>query len=302
MQDGLQLRMQREPRRVEGRADDRQKCGEELQGARTPRTRLQQVLRAMHHQTRAQHASKKQLPHQPHAPESPLLSHQPRLVILSLARGAALRRKQLLEGALAPVEQEPPELVRPSDRFRNSLLRDDDALLGLEADAEVRVHGDEVVLGCRLLEDLAHHAPQLSFRRDAAGRQLLVQGIELLHGQLVQDRPRRPQDPLVLRLRLHRARGRCRRGRRGRPGETLRQLSLCAHGVAEHRAWPGSARGPREGGGANCEGSARGKEHRDGVHQKGSRRDLVVSELALAARPVQGRRGRAPRPRRARGQ
>mmetsp|Transcript_144035 Transcript_144035/g.375073 ORF Transcript_144035/g.375073 Transcript_144035/m.375073 type:complete len:330 (+) Transcript_144035:1138-2127(+) len=244
--------------------------------------RAEQVAGAVHEEPRAEHAAGDELAYKFDIPEGALLSHQLGLlvgeaagrrgVVAAVGRGRGTGLEEAFEGALAPVEQQPSEAIRRAPlRLRGARQ---DAGVGLEAHAEVGVHGDEVVLHGGLLEDLLHEALDVAHGPDAACGKLLIQAVELLDGQLVQDGPGCPHNLRVVRLAgtslatLHRLRrvtlrgpGRwrgARRGaRRGRGGgrrrgrlscgarrrDEIREVGRIAHCVAEHGG--GTARSRR---------------------------------------------------------
>mmetsp|Transcript_190 Transcript_190/g.472 ORF Transcript_190/g.472 Transcript_190/m.472 type:complete len:203 (+) Transcript_190:1171-1779(+) len=137
----------------------------------------------------------------------PLASHCRLLLIMVRAPLASFRYlKKLLKGALALTKQEMAKIAISADCGLEPRI-------GFKPHAKVRVHGHEMVLLCRLLEDLPHQQRHLPWRPDPTCCQLLVQRIKLLHRELVQDgahcashhfvlavlRPRRPHRPAGLR-------------------------------------------------------------------------------------------------------
>mmetsp|Transcript_118449 Transcript_118449/g.342474 ORF Transcript_118449/g.342474 Transcript_118449/m.342474 type:complete len:489 (-) Transcript_118449:145-1611(-) len=114
--------------------------------------------------------------------------------IVDLRRGTQV----VVEGVLALVQEQSLEVdLIPIIVEHISLI---DPLVKL--DAEVGVHLDEVMLGGRLLENLPHKRLDVVLRLDAALQQLAVQGVELLHGQLVEDGLHRAGDRRIAVLLL----------------------------------------------------------------------------------------------------
>mmetsp|Transcript_82422 Transcript_82422/g.238061 ORF Transcript_82422/g.238061 Transcript_82422/m.238061 type:complete len:227 (-) Transcript_82422:673-1353(-) len=152
LEDGLQVRALSECRHIEGRGGHGQEGREGLEGLRALRPRLQQVLGALDQQPGAQHAPDDELPDELHIAQSTLLAEELRLVVQVLVRAARL--EQLFKGALAAVQKQAPELVGP---ILGTVVQGcSDPILRLQADAQVGIHGDEVMLTRRFLEDLAH--------------------------------------------------------------------------------------------------------------------------------------------------
>mmetsp|Transcript_51772 Transcript_51772/g.110754 ORF Transcript_51772/g.110754 Transcript_51772/m.110754 type:complete len:339 (+) Transcript_51772:637-1653(+) len=160
------------------------------------RAPAEELLRACEQQLRGKHAAHEEPTHQLHIAQRPLLA--PNASLLKSFNVTALLvscffLEETLEGALAVVEELAPEKIAAGSgirrgRRRCSHGRRTDAWIRCQAHTEVHVHADELVLLGRLPKYLRDEDCNVLGSPHAASRNLLVENLEALHGQLVENR------------------------------------------------------------------------------------------------------------------
>mmetsp|Transcript_11896 Transcript_11896/g.38243 ORF Transcript_11896/g.38243 Transcript_11896/m.38243 type:complete len:202 (-) Transcript_11896:19-624(-) len=166
---------------VQRGANDREERSERLELLRH-HWRLPEVLRDNEELTRRHETPNKNLADETQVPKCSLLAQGLRL-LLRLLR--SLVCNDWKPGRL----EELPALGQ--DRGAEARAAATVVKVGVQPRAKVRIHGGEVVLHGRLLEDLTGQNFDMVKEASDAEQQLVVQLFEFLHGELVQNRPDR---------------------------------------------------------------------------------------------------------------